>query len=574
MKKSPIHLLRGYLFSLMRTLRRFPLPTLFILLLTLKTLLALHGMSCGTGHEDDITFFYLSGAALLATVTAVWGETQRSKRLRYGVTLATQLIWLGNAAYLFGQPAISLSLGVANGTSLVLLVAALPGLPYLHRHNELAFRRFCSRLVFSAIAAGLVGLCFFAGVTVLSLSLEPLFGIRMGTYTVETIATLFFVFCAPMVFLSRMPSPDALGQEQHAVSPLTRYAVRYVINPLLCAYAALLYVYAAYILLTWNLPNGWVSALVSALMGGVVLTVYLFLPLRRTDGWERDDFVARYGPALLLPLLVLMSIGIGRRLYDYGLTVRRLYLLLFNLWCYAACFYMIFTRSRRVKWLLLSPFVLGFLASVGPWNIVGSTQRVLAKEVKRALDASGVAACPMDKTAYGHTLEAMTDETARFVNDKLDYMLSTYGRKSVAAFIKDDVDPHHFGRKTTDDVQTYSQYFTRQARVSLTDSVAHLRHVDETQSLTALDLRRDTVYFFLKDAAASADDSLLRFDIPLGLLRSWDNADADTAPPVLHSHDRRAHLAVEGFYLDLRTDSRPDDLKVNSLTLEGILLTK
>ena len=378
MKKSPIHLLRGYLLSLMRTLRRFPLPTLFILLLTLKTLLALHGMSCGTGHEDDITFFYLSGAALLATVTAVWGETQRSKRLRYGVTLATQLIWLGNAAYLFGQPAISLSLGVANGASLVLLVAALPGLPYLHRHNELAFRRFCSRLVFSAIAAGLVGLCFFAGVTVLSLSLEPLFGIRMGTYTVETIATLFFVFCAPMVFLSRMPSPGALGQEQHAVSPLTRYAVRYVINPLLCAYAALLYVYAAYILLTWNLPNGWVSALVSALMGGVVLTVYLFLPLRRTDGWERDDFVARYGPALLLPLLVLMSIGIGRRLYDYGLTVRRLYLLLFNLWCYAACFYMIFTRSRRVKWLLLSPVVLGFLASVGPWNIVGSTQRVLA----------------------------------------------------------------------------------------------------------------------------------------------------------------------------------------------------
>ena len=144
----------------------------------------------------------------------------------------------------------------------------------------------------------------------------------------------------------------------------------------------------------------------------------------------------------------------------------------------------------------------------------------------------------------------------------------------MAAFIHDDVDPHRFGRKTTDDVQTYSQYFTRQARVSLTDSVAHLRHVDETQSLTAIDLRRDTVYFFLKDAAASADDSLLRFDIPLGLLRSWDTADADTAPPVLHSHDRRAHLAVEGFYLDLRTDSRPDDLKVNSLTLEGILLTK
>lgn len=574
MKKSPIHLLRGYLLSLMRTLRRFPLPTLFILLLTLKTLLALHGMSCGTGHEDDITFFYLSGAALLATVTAVWGETQRSKRLRYGVTLATQLIWLGNAAYLFGQPAISLSLGVANGASLVLLVAALPGLPYLHRHNELAFRRFCSRLVFSAIAAGLVGLCFFAGVTVLSLSLEPLFGIRMGTYTVETIATLFFVFCAPMVFLSRMPSPDALGQEQHAVSPLTRYAVRYVINPLLCAYAALLYVYAAYILLTWNLPNGWVSALVSALMGGVVLTVYLFLPLRRTDGWERDDFVARYGPALLLPLLVLMSIGIGRRLYDYGLTVRRLYLLLFNLWCYAACFYMIFTRSRRVKWLLLSPVVLLFVVSVGPWNIVSTTRRILTNEVKRALDASGVTTCPMDKTAYDHALEAMSGETARYVNDKLDYLLNTYGRESTAAFIEDNVTPKLRTQRSGRSVCVFSHNFTGEGRVALNDSFAHLQYVEREQGLKAADLRRDTVGFTISATAGDGRATAFRFDIPLEELRRWDAADEEAVRPVLHSRDGKAALVVEYFYLRYSPDSQPDSTTTQSVTLQGTLLTK
>lgn len=574
MKNALTTLMRGWLLGIVRTLRRFPLPAAFILLLTLKTILYQLGMKSGSGYEEGVVLYYLATAALLATVTATWGETRRSKRLPYSVTLATQLLWLGYAAYLYTQTRTTLATTTANAATVALLVVLLPGLPYLRSRSELAFRRFCSRLVFSALAAGLTGLILFGGVGLLLASLDPLFGITLGGHAAEVCLTVFLVCCAPLVFLARMPAPDALGQEHHAVGALTRYAVRYVLNPLLCAYAVVLYAYAAYILLTWNLPDGWVSALVSALMGGVVLAVYLFLPLRRTDGWERDDFVARYGPALMLPLLVLMSVGIGRRLYDYGLTVRRLYLLLFNLWCYGACFYLIFTRSRRIKWLLLSPVVLVFLASVGPWGIVQTTQRVLTREVKRALEASGVAACPMDREAYGHTLDAMTEETARYVNDKLAYLLDTYGPESVAAFIKGDVDPAVVDPRYETAFVTFRGNFVSTSTVVLPDSMARLRDFYYTQAFTPDELRRDTVCFNLTGKVPGETGKSLLFDVALDELRGWDTLPTTTPSRVLTSRNGRACLVVENFDLSYYTTPRTDKREVNTLTLAGTLLAK
>ena len=257
MKNALTTLMRGWLLGIVRTLRRFPLPAAFILLLTLKTILYQLGMKSGSGYEEGVVLYYLATAALLATVTATWGETRRSKRLPYSVTLATQLLWLGYAAYLYTQTRTTLASTTANAATVALLVVLLPGLPYLRSRSELAFRRFCSRLVFSALAAGLTGLILFGGVGLLLASLDPLFGITLGGHAAEVCLTVFLVCCAPLVFLARMPAPDALGQEHHAVGALTRYAVRYVLNPLLCAYAVVLYAYACSI--PCSAPTQWCS---------------------------------------------------------------------------------------------------------------------------------------------------------------------------------------------------------------------------------------------------------------------------------------------------------------------------
>ena len=87
----------------------------------------------------------------------------------------------------------------------------------------------------------------------------------------------------------------------------------YIIVPILSLYVLILYVYLITIVVQWQLPDGWVSTLVSVLALGGFLTMAIVYPL----AVQKDKLVSwlfRYFPLLLMPLLVLMSVGIARRL--------------------------------------------------------------------------------------------------------------------------------------------------------------------------------------------------------------------------------------------------------------------
>jgi len=149
--------------------------------------------------------------------------------------------------------------------------------------------------------------------------------------------------------------------------------------PLLGAYLLVLYVYAAKILFTWNLPQGWVSILVTVSMGGMLLVTVLLYPTQFREGGSFDKKALRLLPAIMLPLLVLMSVAIGKRVSDYGITAPRLYVILFNLWCYIVCIVLMISRFRRFWWILASFAVLFLLSSVGPWNFSEVSERSLER---------------------------------------------------------------------------------------------------------------------------------------------------------------------------------------------------
>lgn len=73
-------------------------------------------------------------------------------------------------------------------------------------------------------------------------------------------------------------------------------------------------------------------------------------------------------PLLMMPLLILMSIGICRRISDYGITASRLYLATINVWFYVVCIIMLKTKVRRIHWIPISFCVIFALASVLPVN--------------------------------------------------------------------------------------------------------------------------------------------------------------------------------------------------------------
>ncbi len=69
---------------------------------------------------------------------------------------------------------------------------------------------------------------------------------------------------------------------------------------------------------------------------------------------------------IVVPLLVLMTVGIARRISDYGFTVNRAYILLLNLWFYGVYIYLFAVRGRHVKWILISAVVVAFVSRVAP----------------------------------------------------------------------------------------------------------------------------------------------------------------------------------------------------------------
>ncbi|WP_461252226.1 DUF4153 domain-containing protein, partial [Treponema sp. R8-4-B8] len=116
----------------------------------------------------------------------------------------------------------------------------------------------------------------------------------------------------------------------------------------------MLYVYLFKIIAAWELPKGLVSWLVSSLACVGFLTTWILYPARMEGKNKTVVYMSRGFGLIMLPLLALMTVGIFRRVDDYGITVLRGYLIVINIWLYGVCVYQFITKARRVKWIIIS----------------------------------------------------------------------------------------------------------------------------------------------------------------------------------------------------------------------------
>ena len=228
------------------------------------------------------------------------------------------------------------------------------------------------------------------------------------------------LFGVMLLSLIQEPWPSGKG-----FSKISDGAARWLFLPLLCVYLVTLYVYAFRILLQWKLPDGYVAVLVTISMGMLLALVYVLGP------WGRKDQPAllRVLPWLVIPLLGLMTVGIVRRVSDYGWTVERIYLALFNLWCYGVCLYLGLNGCRKFRWVPISFAAILLLVSIGPWNISRMVQKQMVEDIRTLLGDTKLPLTPEGM----HGLES---EKADAVLDKLDYLNQHYDKTVVSEFVE------------------------------------------------------------------------------------------------------------------------------------------
>ena len=411
--------------------RRFPLAAVFFALLT--------GCALYSGHNDPeprnlfLLLYYPATAAVLNIVLRLQAESGLNRRrgpAGYIPDIVVNCLWL--AVALVYRSAFPLSVSWA--VSAAALAAALFLLVFLvqfswRNPDDLGFWNHTVDTALTMLIALVSGGILAGGLSLLLLAFEMLFDLEIGWKLYRDVTVVSFALIAPLVFLQSCPEPS--GERLSSTGRPGRNGLRlinFLFIPLVAAYLLTLYVYTGKIVAEAELPRGWVSVLVSVSMGCMVLLVFFLYPVQfRKEDSRFDRNVLKYLPAVFLPLLVLMTVGIARRVSDYGVTILRLYLLIFNIWCYVVCIGLIINRSKRIWWIPASFLAVLLAASAGPQNISSVTKRKLIREVKEIVrDSPDVPQLPLDYAGFNAVVSSVDSASARALTSKLLYLMDTY----------------------------------------------------------------------------------------------------------------------------------------------------
>ena len=409
--------------------RRFPIVLLFLLIATINAIVLNHDDDSISSRAEFLMMFYPLTAALLSLALRLWSEEVSKKSLSIIVQVIAHLLLLGGCFWLTSSWPLDTIQGTAFVAIVIVLVLGVFMVSFFRSKNDLPLWNFTFRLLQGIAIAFVVGIVLIAGLRLLIESFRQLFGWNIDWNYFYDIYIICGLLIVPVVFLQFIPNDEGKHDERASGLPkVLQGVVHYLFVPLLFAYILTLYAYACKIVFTWTLPCGWVSWLVSIMMMGMVGILILIYPSQYQTERRFDHLLRRWLPIVALPLLLLMTVGICRRVSDYGITVMRLYLITFNLWCYLVCFFLIWKKGKRLWWIPASFGIILFLTSVGPQSFANITLHKLKGEMKTLLTKNKVnnLSLPVTNDDMNDWINQQDTTTQRQVKDKLYYLGSTY----------------------------------------------------------------------------------------------------------------------------------------------------
>lgn len=432
---------RNFTTAVVEIATQFTLTLIFIVAAFILTVWNIHTGSVSQVHWLFFLYAWTSGGTVLSLALRLWSATIQRKALSAGIQAAAHVALAGLLLYISQtydmdsgdiRP-VQASLAIALFICVMLVV-----LPFRKCHDDLALWAFVQKLAGWGCWSLLVAAIIFGGISLLLLSFDMLFGIEIAGNCYLYCLAGAFVLIAPLVFLRQLQTSGNLYQpSQTAAGRFSLSVVHYVLMPIIGAYLLTLYAYAVRIIIAWQLPVGWVSSLVSFSVAGMLVLTFMLYPVQLSGkAITIDRIVYRWLPAAILPLLILMSVGIGRRIADYGITNARIYLVVFNAWCYVMCITMLVTRTRRIAWIGTGFAVIGLVTSVGPWSLGNIVRRTMVTSVEASMRNSGFNRLPLSEADAGRWLKSMPHDEASTMVSRITYLENNYDTKTAARLVQ------------------------------------------------------------------------------------------------------------------------------------------
>lgn len=367
------------------TVLRFPLTISFLALLTVQMIY----LVVAREDPDALTFFFAVGMLVGLLYHLCAEEMADGSKGKINTALGIALAALaGDSIALHTMDKISDAMAIAQSAAILALVVATCFLPFHKEKDDRMSWNFVFNLMLNGVIGFAVGGVMWTGLSFLYVGSCELFGLEKESKVFGVLASLCLVTLPVLLFLIRTPEGERKNNNELPKNRFVLGISRYLFLPLVLLYMAVLYAYGAKILFTWELPHGTLAGMVSALMVGIVGLTFLLYPYLNDEqhkGFEKK--LMRWILPAVLPLLVLMSIGLGRRLMDYGITANRLYVLTLNAWFYAVAIGLWINKARRIHWISISFAIILIATSCHPLNFTNIARDVIIGRFDKALAA-------------------------------------------------------------------------------------------------------------------------------------------------------------------------------------------
>jgi Domain of unknown function (DUF4153) len=356
-----------------RSLSRFPVPVAIALLLAIVVNLEIVLLSQLLPLEAE-AIFALAGAFLAAVIVELVAEGRELNKMvkltcviGVGAAIAALQVFHGR---LYDQSAV-----VIGALGLGLMTAA-----HLRTNagNE-SLWNFDLRLGI-AVATGILAFLFACGgLSLLLVSIHYLFEINLPDRLYAHIWATGAALIAPLFALAMIPAeldqPFVPSADPDLLERAVAAVLKFVLAPLVLAYALMLHVYAAMIAITWTMPKGEIGSLVLA-FGGVGTAVFMIAyPWRERGLGAVRWLIAGWFWLMIIPALLLVA-AVWKRIDQYGFTPERYCLCLFALWLVSMAAYLGVMRNRIDLRAIPASLAIGLLlSSFGPWGAVAVSMR-------------------------------------------------------------------------------------------------------------------------------------------------------------------------------------------------------
>lgn len=204
-----------------------------------------------------------------------------------------------------------------------------------------------------------IGLLLYGLVAAIFATVNSLFRLDLGEQFYYYAFIFIFTMIVPLL------SADNVGRrykDDLSSNPLIHIVIDWILSPALVVYTLILYVYAATIVVRWELPNGGVGWMTS-----IFLTLSLLCyAVQGALGKRHFDWYYRILPLISVIPLVLLWVGAAHRVSEYGLTEARVYLLALALWTTASMVLLIIPSTRRHRLTTILAAIILFVITFIP----------------------------------------------------------------------------------------------------------------------------------------------------------------------------------------------------------------